>query len=379
MIMSNSRLKRCSSEPGQPASSASETSLAPQRKGYMRAAIYTSLNKLDGENAEEQLVELRTYAAARHWNICSEYEDLYTSGSKDSRPELNRLLADADRRRFDVVLCWKADRFGHSLKHFVNALTALDSHGVAFVSVRDNLDLSTPTGRLMFQIVGVMAVRERSLIQERVKAGLRKAKRKGKTLGRPPRIINFDEMARLRVRGASFREIAKAVAASPATVRARLLHLRPWAPLPDGKRMGRPSRVINVRGLLRMREQGFSVCEIAKAVNASPNTVSRRILEERLRSGLPSAKRGRPPRVINVDQMMRMYERGAGIREIAKAVGVSAGTVRTRLLQSNKSPSQTARSERSPKFSGPDCLSGEVQTMSPVLSSVARPVAEGAN
>jgi DNA invertase Pin-like site-specific DNA recombinase len=85
-------------------------------------------------------------------------------------------MADVHTRHFDAVLCWKVDRFGRSLKHLVNALTDLDSYGVAFVSLRDNLDLSTPSGRLMFQIIGAMAEFERSLIQERVRAGLRNAK-----------------------------------------------------------------------------------------------------------------------------------------------------------------------------------------------------------
>ena len=104
------------------------------------------------------------------------------------------------------------------MKHLVNSLADLSAWGVAFVSLRDNLDLSTPSGRLMFQIIGAMAEFERSLIQERVRAGLRNAKLKGKTLGRPRRIVNSDQMTRLR-----FREIARAVGASPGTVRTRLL------------------------------------------------------------------------------------------------------------------------------------------------------------
>ena len=105
----------------------------------------------------------------------------------------------------------------------MNALADLDAYGVAFVSLRDNLDLSTPSGRLMFQIIGAMAEFERSLIQERVRAGLRNAILNGKTLGRPRRIVNGDQMARLREQGASLREIARAVGASAGTVRTRLL------------------------------------------------------------------------------------------------------------------------------------------------------------
>ena len=192
----------------------------------MRVALYARVSTCNGQSPEMQVAELREYASRLGWDVFSEYVDLGISGSKESRPELNRLMADAHRRNFDVVLCWKVDRFGRSLKHLVNALADLDSYGVAFVSLRDNLDLSTPSGRLMFQIIGAMAEFERSLIQERVRAGLRNAKLKGKTLGRPRRIVDGDQMARLREQGASFREIARAVGASPGTVRTRLLRGR---------------------------------------------------------------------------------------------------------------------------------------------------------
>ncbi len=106
-------------------------------------------------------------------------------------------MADAHRRTFDAVLVWKIDRFGRSLKHLVNALADLCAYGVAFISFRDNLDLSTPSGRLMFQIVGAMAEFERSLIQERVKAGLRNARAKGKKFGRPRVEIDAARVAAL--------------------------------------------------------------------------------------------------------------------------------------------------------------------------------------
>jgi DNA invertase Pin-like site-specific DNA recombinase len=189
----------------------------------MRVGIYARVSTLIGQSPEMQLAELREYASRRGWEVYAEYVDSGVSGSKESRPELNRLMADVHRRHFDIVLCWKVDRFGRSLKHLVNALADLDSYGVAFVSLRDNLDLSTPSGRLMFQIIGAMAEFERSLIQERVRAGLRNAKLKGKTLGRPRRIVSADEMTRLREQGASFREIAKVVGVSYVTVRTRLL------------------------------------------------------------------------------------------------------------------------------------------------------------
>jgi DNA invertase Pin-like site-specific DNA recombinase len=189
----------------------------------MRVALYARVSTSNGQSPEMQLVELREYASRRGWGLVGEYVDVGVSGSKESRPELNRLMADAHQRKFDTVLCWKVDRFGRSLRHLVNALADLDSYGVAFVSLRDNLDLSTASGRLMFQIIAAMAEFERSLIQERVRAGLRNAKLKGKTLGRPRRIVNSDQMTRLREQGASFREIGEAVGASPGTVRTRLL------------------------------------------------------------------------------------------------------------------------------------------------------------
>src|SRR5713101_172026 len=189
-----------------------------------RVALYARVSTSNGQqDPEMQLRELRDYADHRGWQIADIYTDAGVSGSKDSRPALNRLMSDAQTRRIDAVLVWKLDRFGRSLRHLVNALAELEALGVAFVSLRDNLDLATPSGRLMFQIIGAMAEFERSLIQERVKAGLRNAILKGMTLGRPRRIVNGDQMARLREQGASLREIARVVGASAGTVRTRLL------------------------------------------------------------------------------------------------------------------------------------------------------------
>jgi DNA invertase Pin-like site-specific DNA recombinase len=165
-----------------------------------------------------QLRELREYAKHRGLTIIGEYIDKMT-GSKDSRPDLNRLMADASQRKFDAVLVWKLDRFGRSLRHLVNAIAELEALGVAFVSLRDNLDLSTPSGRLMFQIIGAMAEFERSLIQERVRAGLRNARSKGKRLGRPRAVVDATEIASLRTSGASWRAIAHELGVGEGTVR----------------------------------------------------------------------------------------------------------------------------------------------------------------
>ena len=188
----------------------------------MRVALYARVSTQNGQHPEMQLTELREYASRRGWAVAGEYVDEGVSGSKDSRPALNRLMADAHRRRFDIVACWKVDRFGRSLKHLVNALADLDSYGVAFVSLRDNLDLSTPTGRLMFQIIGAMAEFELSLTKERVKCGLVNARANGKQLGRPRRVVNHAQLVQMKSAGTSIREIATRLGISYGTVRMRL-------------------------------------------------------------------------------------------------------------------------------------------------------------
>ncbi len=176
----------------------------------MKAALYARVSTTNhGQDPQLQTSEMREYCERREWEIAGEYTDVGISGSKDSRPELNRLMADAKQRRFDAVCVWKLDRFGRSLRHLVNALADLESLGLSFISIKDNLDLSTPSGRLMFQIIGAMAEFERSLIQERVRAGLRNARAKGKTLGRPRKVVDTARIARLRAQGRSIREIAE--------------------------------------------------------------------------------------------------------------------------------------------------------------------------
>jgi len=165
-----------------------DTSIGKSPEKAFRVAVYARVSTANnGQDPTMQTRELEEYCQRRGWEIASAYVDVGVSGAKDSRPELNRLMADAHQRRFDTVLVWKLDRFGRSLRHLVNALAELEALGVAFVSLRDNLDLTTPAGRLMFQIIGAMAEFERSLIVERVKAGMRNAHAKGKRIGRPPK------------------------------------------------------------------------------------------------------------------------------------------------------------------------------------------------
>ena len=175
-----------------------------------KTALYGRVSTTNhGQDIDLQMRELRQYAAARGWQIAGEYLDSGVSGAKTSRPELNRLMADAKQRKFDAVLVWKLDRFGRSLRHLVNALAELEAVGVAFISLTDNLDLSTPSGRLMFQVIGAMSEFERALIRERVKAGIRNAQSKGKRLGRPRKFVDAAQIATLRAAGHSWRTIAR--------------------------------------------------------------------------------------------------------------------------------------------------------------------------
>ena len=122
---------------------------------------------------------------------------------------MTRLIADAHRRRFDVVIVWKFDRFARSVSHLLRALETFNALGIAFVSLSESLDTSTPAGRMVFTVLGAVAELERSLIAERVKAGLRNARAKGKTLGRPKRVLDVKEIASLRTKGLGWRAIAK--------------------------------------------------------------------------------------------------------------------------------------------------------------------------
>ena len=151
----------------------------------VRAALYARCSTLDkGQDPELQLVPLREYCQRRDFTIAGEYIDNGISGTKERRPQLDRLLEAARKRQIDLVIVWKLDRFGRSLKQLVMALEELSGLGIGFISYQDNLDLTTPQGRLMFHIIGSMAEFERELIRERVKAGIENARRKGKRLGR---------------------------------------------------------------------------------------------------------------------------------------------------------------------------------------------------
>jgi len=154
-----------------------------------------------------QTRELREYCERRGWKVSGEYVDEGISGSKDSRPELNKLMADAHRRRFDAVVVWRFDRFARSVSHLLRALETFKALGIEFVSLSEQVDTSTPTGKMVFTVLGAVAELERCLIAERVKAGLRNARAKGKRLGRPRVVVDTARIRALRAHGRSWREI----------------------------------------------------------------------------------------------------------------------------------------------------------------------------
>jgi len=152
----------------------------------LRAAIYARVSTNNGQDPTVQTRELEEYCARRGWKVAGQYIDMGISGAKEKRPELSRLMADAHRRKFDAVIVWKFDRFARSVSHLLRALETFKSLGIEFVSLSEQMDTSTPTGKMVFTVLGAVAELERSLIAERVKAGMRNARAKGKSIGRPP-------------------------------------------------------------------------------------------------------------------------------------------------------------------------------------------------
>jgi DNA invertase Pin-like site-specific DNA recombinase len=175
-----------------------------------RVAIYARVSTTNhGQDVGLQTRELRQFAEARGWMVAGEYIDAGVSGAKDSRPELNRLMADAHKRRFDVVFVWRFDRFARSVSHLLRALETFKALGIDFVSYSEQMDTSTPAGKMVFTVLGAVAELERSLVAERVRAGLRNARAKGKRLGRPRVVVDAVRIARLREQGCTIREIAE--------------------------------------------------------------------------------------------------------------------------------------------------------------------------
>lgn len=174
-----------------------------------RAAIYARVSTFD-QDPNLQLAELREYAHRRGFPIHQEYVDHVTGDVSKRRNavEFERLMKDARRRQFDIVLVWKFDRFARSLQALLDGLQTFGSLGIDFVSATQDIDTTTPMGRLFFQMVGAFSEFERSLIVDRVRAGLASAKSRGVKLGRPAIDVPLEQIHRMRAEGASLRHIA---------------------------------------------------------------------------------------------------------------------------------------------------------------------------
>jgi DNA invertase Pin-like site-specific DNA recombinase len=184
-----------------------------------RAVLYARVSTNNGQDPEVQSREIREYCQRRGWPLVGEYVDQGISGAKERRPQLDRLIADAHKRKFEVIVVWKFDRFARSVSHLLRALENFRALGIEFVSLSEQVDTSTPTGKMIFTVLGAVAELERSLIAERVRAGLRHARAKGKRLGRPTKHVDAAQVAQLRAQGTSWRHIGVQLGVSPTRAR----------------------------------------------------------------------------------------------------------------------------------------------------------------
>ena len=186
-----------------------------------KVAIYTRVSTLD-QTIDNQLIELRDHCSKMGWEVVKEYADEGLSGtlSRDKRPALNSLIKDAYRKRFDSVVCWDISRIGRSMKELILFLSDMKDREIGICSVRQGFETSTSMGEIMFQFVGILSSWEREMIRERTLAGLERARRDGKTLGR--RKVTNDTMTakilELRNEKKSIRQIALDVGVSRGTV-----------------------------------------------------------------------------------------------------------------------------------------------------------------
>ena len=193
-----------------------------------RAVLYMRVSSVD-QHPETQLQDLRQLAAQRGFEIVKEYTDRI-SGAKARRPGLDQMMADARRGKFDVVLVWASDRIARSVKHFLDVLDELNRIGVEYASFRENIDTGGPLGRAIVVIIGAIAELERSLIVERVRAGMRRARLEGRHIGRTPLLVDREAIHRERRQGQSIRQIAKEHRVSTATIQRVLKDQAPAAP-----------------------------------------------------------------------------------------------------------------------------------------------------
>jgi DNA invertase Pin-like site-specific DNA recombinase len=172
-----------------------------------RVALYSRISTGD-QHLETQLLDLRELAKQRGLEIVREYSDVI-SGAKSKRPGLDSLMSDARRHRFDVLLVAAFDRIARNVRHFLEVLDELHHLNIQFISLRENIDTGGPLGRAMLTIIGAIAELERSLIVERVKAGMRRAKLEGRRIGRTPLNIDRQQVVEDRRSGMSLTKVAQ--------------------------------------------------------------------------------------------------------------------------------------------------------------------------
>ncbi len=195
-----------------------------------RAALYARVSTSNhGQDVGLQLDELRQVAGQRGWHIVEEFVDEGVSGSAESRPALDRMLEQARRGKLDLVVVWKLDRLGRSLQHLLQVLDELQHQGVGFVSVRDaGIDTTSPSGRLLLHLLGAFAEFERSMIRERVVAGVRRAQSKGKHCGRPRVELDLRPATSMLDAGYGLKAVASSLGISRTTLRRRLEEAGEW-------------------------------------------------------------------------------------------------------------------------------------------------------
>jgi DNA invertase Pin-like site-specific DNA recombinase len=201
----------------------------------IRVAIYARVSTTNhGQDTAMQTRELKEYIERRGWRLVGEFVDIGISGTKEKRPELDRLMSEAYKRRFDVVCVWRFDRFARSVSHLLRALETFKALRIDFISFSEQMDTSTPAGKMVFTVLGAVAELERSLIVERVRAGMRNARAKGKLIGRPAK-THLDQNARRSIceaykrGGMSLRQLATQFSTSLGTVQRCIQTYQPFS------------------------------------------------------------------------------------------------------------------------------------------------------
>ena len=192
--------------------------------GPMKTAVYLRVSTTD-QDPETQGGEVRQFVAAHGWEVVETYQDVGVSGARASRPALDRLLKDAWHGRFQAVVVWDLSRLARSTLHALDLLQRLEQTKVRLIAVKQTFDTDTPLGKAFFTLAAMFAELERSILRERVRAGMARAKAEGKRIGRPMRVVALEELWRLRGQGLSIRQIARRMEVPTSTVAKRLKFL----------------------------------------------------------------------------------------------------------------------------------------------------------